>query len=328
MTRAQLKSKKTQFQSSQDELKLRAAWLYFIEGLTQEQVAQHLGLSRIKVLRLLATTREDGTVQISINARAEPLLKLQRALERHFGLFEAIVAPAKDQSEASIAAVVGHATGRYISDRVCDGLTIGVGWGATLQACMNSLSWREIQDMTVVSLLGGLTHAAAHNPSAVAWRLAEFYKTELFQITAPIFVPHEELASALWQLDDLKQLQRRAREVDMALLSVSDISKQASIFRRGILSWDEGNSLRQAGGVGDVLGRFVDIQGNVIDHPVNRRAMSISPADIRKVPKVIISSGGVRKIHAIRAGIAATNAKVLITDEAAAQALLELPALS
>lgn len=39
--------------------------------------------------------------------------------------------------------------------------------------------------MTVVSLLGGLAHAAAHNPSAVAWRLAEFYKTELFQIAAP-----------------------------------------------------------------------------------------------------------------------------------------------
>jgi DNA-binding transcriptional regulator LsrR (DeoR family) len=35
----------------------------------------------------------------------------------------------------------------------------------------------------------------------------------------------------------------------------------------------------------------------------------------------------VRKIHAIRAGIAATNAKVLITDEAAAQAMLELPPL-
>jgi DNA-binding transcriptional regulator LsrR (DeoR family) len=142
MARTATRQKKTKFQSDQDELKLRAAWLYFIEGLTQEQVAQHLGISRIKALRLLAATREDGTVQISINAQAEPLLKLQRALERHFGLFEAIVAPAQDQSEASIAAVVGHATGRYISERVSGGLTIGVGWGATLAACMNSLSSR------------------------------------------------------------------------------------------------------------------------------------------------------------------------------------------
>lgn len=114
----------------------------------------------------------------------------------------------------------------------------------------------------------------------------------------------------------------------MALVSVSDISKQASIFRRGVLSWDEGQSLKDAGGGGDVLCRFVDAEGNVIDHPVNRRAMSIDPAEIRKVPKVVISSGGVGKVDAIRAGIAATNARVPITDEAAAHALPELPPLS
>lgn len=324
MARNATRVKKTRFQSDQDELKLRAAWLYYVEGLTQEQVAQQLGISRIKAFRLLAATREDGTVQISINAQAEPLLRLQRALEKHLGLFEAVVVPSSDQSETAIAAVVGHATGRYISERVEDGLSVGVGWGATLQVCMNALHWREVENMTVVSLLGGLTHATAHNPSAVAWRMAEFYKTELYQITAPVFVPSAKFAAELWQLDDLRRLYERAREVDLALLSVSDVSKQASIFRRGILSWEEGQSLKDAGAVGDVLAHFVDANGQVIDHPVNKRAMSINPHDIRKVPKVVISSGGLRKIHAIRAGIIATNAKVLITDEATAQALLGL----
>lgn len=324
MDRVVKKPKKTQFQASQEELKLRAAWLYFVEGLTQEQVAQRLDISRIKAFRLLAATREDGTVQISINAQAEPLMRLQRALEKHLGLFEAVVVPSMDQSEASIAAVVGHATGRYISDRVENGLSVGVGWGATLQVCMRSLSWREIENMTTISLLGGLTHATAHNPSAVAWRFAEFYKTELYQITAPAFVRERELAVALWKQEDLQQLYQRARDVDIALFSVGDVSKQASIFRRGILTWEEGQSLRDAGAVGDALCHFVDANGVVIDHPVNQRVMAINPNDLRKVPKVVISSGGVRKVHAIRAGIAATNAKVLITDEAAAQALLEL----
>lgn len=322
------KPKRTKFQSDQDELKLRAAYLYYVEGLTQEQVAAHLGISRIKALRLLAATREDGTVQITINSQAESLLRLQRALEKHLGLAEAIVVPASDPAETSVSAVVGHATGRYITDQVADGLSIGVGWGATLQVCMRSLGWREINDMTVVSLLGGLTHATAHNPSAVAWRFAEFYRTELYQITAPVFVPDRELADALWKQEDLKQLYERARAVDIALLSVGDIGAQASIFRRGILTWSDAKSLKDAGAVGDVLCHFVDADGKVLDHPVNHRAMAINPVDISKVPKVIISSGGVRKIHAIRAGIAATNARHLITDVAAAQALLELPPLA
>lgn len=325
MARAATRNKKTKFQSDQEELKLRAAWHYFVEGLTQEQVAQHLGISRIKTYRLLAATREDGTVQITINSQAEPLLKLQRSLEKHLGLFECVVVPASEQTEASVSSVIGHATGRYLSERLEEGLSIGIGWGATLQACMNSLTWREIDNMTVVSLLGGLTHAAAHNPSAVAWRLAEFYKTELYQITAPIFLPSEKLASELWKLDDLKDLYERARNVDLALISVSDISKHASIFRRNLLTAEDAQSLREAGAVGDVLAHFVDNDGNVIKHPINRRAMSIDPTDIRKVPKVIISSGGVRKASAIRAGILATNAKVLITDEGTAQELLRLP---
>lgn len=318
------KTKRTKFQANQEELKLKCAWLYYVEGMTQEQVAQHLGITRLKALRLLAATREDGTVQITINAQAQSSIALQRSLEKHLGLFEAMVVPASDQSEDSISTVVGHATARYISEQVSDGLSVGVGWGATLQVCMRSLMWREVDDMTVISLLGGLTRASAHNPSAVAWRMAETYRTELYQITAPVFVPESRLAEALWAQDDFRQLRERARNVDIALLSVGDLSAHASIFRRGILPAEEAASLRAAGAVGDVLCHFVDQFGNVIDHPVNSRVMAIHPAEISRVPKVIISSGGARKAQAIRAGILATGAKMLITDVAAANALLEM----
>jgi len=80
MTGLETKLKKTKFRSDQDELKLRAAYLYYVEGRTQEQVAQHLGISRIKALRLLAATREDGTVQITINSPAGSLIKLSGML--------------------------------------------------------------------------------------------------------------------------------------------------------------------------------------------------------------------------------------------------------
>ena len=44
------------------EAKVRAAWLYYVEGLTQEQIAEALGLSRIKVIRMLAAARSEGLV--------------------------------------------------------------------------------------------------------------------------------------------------------------------------------------------------------------------------------------------------------------------------
>ena len=317
----------TQFRIDQNELKLKAAWLYFVEGHTQEQVAQQLEISRIKALRLLAAAREDGTVNISINSQAESLFRLERDLEQHLKISEAVVVPASAQNEASIAAVVGHATGRYISDRIFPGSAIGVGWGATLKVCMQALSWREIEDVTVVSLLGALMNATADNPSAVSWRLADFYKTKLYQIAAPVFVPSADLARQLWSIAGFMEIRERARRVDIALVSVGSMGEEASIFRRGILDRTEMTALAAAGAVGDVLCHFVDEAGQVIDHPINQRVMAVSPLDLRSAGRVVISSGGAAKARAIRAGIAATGASVLITDLSAARALLALDPL-
>lgn len=306
------------------DVKLRAAWLYHVEQLTQEEVARQLGLNRSKVLRLLAAAREEGLVQISINGRGSDMLRLEQALTARFGLQQAIVVPVSGLSEALAIQAVAHATGRYLSEQINDGISIGVGWGATLHHAIRSLAWRHIRDATVVSLLGEVTHAGADSPSAVAWQLAHFYRTELYQITAPVFVPSPELAQALWQIDEMAKLQARAQALDLVLLSVGDLSRQASIFRRGLLAWDTADSLKAAGAVGDVLCHFVDAAGHIVDHPANQRVMAIHPANLAAVPRIVISSCGARKAQAIIAGIAATRAHTLITDETAARAMLRL----
>ena len=48
------------------ELKARAAWHYYVEGLTQEQISDLLGIGRIKVHRILSAAREEGIVQFRI----------------------------------------------------------------------------------------------------------------------------------------------------------------------------------------------------------------------------------------------------------------------
>lgn len=306
------------------DVKLRAAWLYHVEQLTQEEVARQLGLNRSKVLRLLAAAREEGLVQISINGRGSDMLQLEQALTARFGLQQAIVVPVSGLSEARSIQAVAHATGRYLSDQMQDGISIGVGWGATLHHAIRSLAWRHVRDATVVSLLGEVTHAGPDSPSAVAWQLAHFYRTELYQITAPVFVPDPALAQALWHIDDMARLQARAQALDLVLLSVGDLSRQASIFRRGLLSWDTADSLKAAGAVGDVLCHFVDAAGRIVDHPANQRVMAIPPASLADFPRTVISSCGARKAQAMIAGIAATRAHTLIVDETAARAMLRL----
>jgi len=303
------------------DLRVRAAWLYYVEDMTQEQIARFMNISRAKVIRLLASARDNGIVRIRIEDRASEQIALERNLVAAFGLADAIVVPAPAAATA-ITTVVGHAAGTYLTDQMKDGMSLGVGWGATLHMSLKALGGQPCERLSVVSLLGGMTHSRAVNPSAVARRIADAFGADCYQLTAPVMVADETVRAALWSEPGLRELLERARRVDLALVSVGDVSEEATLFREGILPLSALASLQAAGAVGDVLCHFIDAEGNVVDHPVNRRVVAVDLEDLRRVPRVVVAAGGRRKVAAIRAALKATGAGVLITEESAARGLL------
>ena len=307
--------------SSRPDAGVRAAWLYHIEGLTQADIARELRLSRAKVIRLLAAARDTGVVRVRIDARGSDQMALERHLVREFGLEEAIVTPAPAK-EAAVAAVVGYAAGLYLAREVRDGMSLGIGWGSTLNFSLKAIGDAHAQRMSVISLLGGMTHSRAINPSAVARRLADVFGADCYQLTAPLFVSEPATRVALWKERGLSELLERARRADLAVLSVGDVREDATLFREGLLPRSAIKGLVAKGAVGDVLCHFIDAGGRVVDHAVNERVVAVGLEDLRRVPKIVLAAGGRRKAPAIRAAIRATRAKVLVTDEAAAKAML------
>src|SRR5438309_1514323 len=167
------------------DLQVRAAWLYYVEGLTQEKISSVMKISRAKVIRLLAGARDSGVVRIRIDAKGSEQIALERQLVSRYGLNEVVVVPAP-ADDAELAAVVGHAAGSYLGNQVRDGMSIGVGWGTTLNMSLKAIGARRCQRLSVVSLLGGMTHSRGINPSAVARRMADAFGAECYQLTAPV----------------------------------------------------------------------------------------------------------------------------------------------
>ncbi len=299
----------------------RVAWLYYVEGLTQEQVARKLELTRLKVVRILAQCRDEGMVQIRINSRLASCVELERKLERAFDLGQAIVVPTPQDAD-SLDAIIGNATGDYLSTNLKSGMTIGVGWGRTLQSSLRSIETRLLKDVTVVSLLGGLTHAAAVSPSEFAWRFADLLGAECYYVAAPAFTSDESTRASLLKQKGLQEVFDRSCKLDMAVVSVGDMADTATIFDYGLVSHDDMISLREAGAVGDVLCHFLMPDGSLVDHPLNRRVMACDPRALRNTPKLVLASGGVEKVPIMLATLALTRAKVVITEEATAAALL------
>jgi DNA-binding transcriptional regulator LsrR (DeoR family) len=314
--------KSTQDRTNDHDMRIRAAWLYYMEGLTQEQVARRLDISRLKTLRILAACRDEGIVQIRVNGKQAQQIALETELKSRLGLAEAVVVPTPEDP-AQLSEIIGQAAGAYISDQVQDGVSIGVGWGGTLQNSLRSLSWRAVDRMTVVSLLGGMTHAISFNPSAFAFKMADVFKAECYHLTTPVFVSSKSMRDALWAEPAIQEVFQRGQRVDLAVVSVGDMNANATLFRSGVLTQTDRQELRAAGAVGDILCHFVDAKGNPVDHPLNQRVMAFNPLDLRKLQKVVIASGGLSKVEIITLAIRTTDAKVLITDEKTARGILE-----
>ena len=310
----------------QREARIRAAWIYYVEGRTQSEVAEELKLSRVAVTRLLSEARRRGEVSIRVVSPLTETVALERRLEARLGLRRAVVAPWMDgpgmDSTSDATPVIAAAAASLVASLLQPGMTVGVGWGRTLHAMLGHLEARPVRDMRVVSLLGGISEARRFNPAEFAWRFAETFEAEGLLVPAPALVDSEETRRALVDRCGLDQVFRTAERSDVALLSCGSLGSLNTSYRVGHLSEAERQSLIEAGAAGDVLYNFVDREGAVIDHPINRRAMSVRLERLREVNERVLVSGGADKATIMPAAIGCVRPTTLVTDEATARRLL------
>ncbi|PWV95796.1 transcriptional regulator [Hoeflea marina] len=305
----------------QGQLRVRAAWLYYIEGLTQSDVADRLGVNRIMVTRLLSEARKRGEVVIRIKSKLGPLVEAQIQLEEAFGLAKAIVAPFPDD-DGDPTRVIAAAAGEYISSLMRNNVTIGVGWGRTLHTMLPYVEGRSLEGAKVVSLLGGIAQARRFNPAEFAWQFAELFDAEGFLIPAPAIVDSPQTKHALLEHCGLDHIMGMAETCDVVLLSCGGISTLTTSYRTGHVSEAERMSLIEAGAVGDVLYNFLDKDGQPVPHPVNERCISVSVDRLSRLSNKVLISGGIEKTHIIQATLKSVKPNTLVTDEATARRLL------
>ena len=304
-------------------LRLRAAWLYHGHGLTQNEVAAQLGVGRTTVIRLLEDAKARGEVHIWIEEGETGLVELSLAAERAFGLDEVILVPAIggiDQAAKS----VGLALGKFLSETIADNMTIGVGWGRTLTAALASFHPPRHTGVKVMSLLGGAVETRFANPVEFSWRLASALNAECYLFPAPLVVDSAQTKRHLIDDCGLGRLYKLAETLDLAVVSAGDIGKNSTSLVRHLITAREHQELAHLGCVGDVVCNFLDEDGKLVPHPINGRVMSIGLETLRKAGHVVIASGGAVRAKAILAAIRNIGCNTLVTDEAAARALLEL----
>ncbi len=298
-------------------------WHYFINEMTQAEVAQHMGVTRLRVNQAIQRARARGMVRIEINSPLLPRIEMQEALCQELGIPKAIVAPA-NRLAYNYHTAVGAALANYLVAGLREGnwRRLGVSWGLTLESTIRRLPSLSYPDLEVVSMLGGTTRGGSFNAFSVASSLAERCGANYSLLTAPVYLSENVDLAAFLSQDLFAEHFAKLESLDAAIMTASDVSPRSFLVANGLPREVTPEVLMEAGAIGDVLGRFLDKDGRPINHPIDARTVGVSIATISKVPLKIMAAAGPHKAGIIRAAAQAGLIDTLVTDDVTAELLI------
>lgn len=315
-----------------DALMVRAAWFYYVGGLNQEMTAARLGLTRARVNKMLAEARESGLVSISIDHQRVGVLPIEDTLRLRFGLDLCISTPAfgfhdtsKEASEVrkQIAfRAVGVAAANHLKTLLSenDSLTVGTGWGRTIEQMTLHLAGVRAPHARFISVMGSLTANNAYNPFEVVHSLARRTGGEGYFLPVPFIADSVDDKRVLVSQRSVVKALEIARSASVCFISAGELTEDSLLRRQGMISGAELESLRQAGAVGDTNGIFFNSEGRQVDHELNERTIALGFEELKAMPVLLLIAGR-EKIQAARALLRSGVVNGLIIDGDAAETL-------
>lgn len=306
----------------QDDLLTRVAWLYYIEDLTQKEIAHRYKMSRVKVTRLLKKAREKGLVEIRIANVRTSHLPLERGLRTEFGLTDAIVIPTRVRPE-HLRPALAAAASAYLCRILQPGMQVGLGMGRTLAEIPNHMEPQENETCHFIEMVGGIGRGLSFDSYKVSSLLADRCGGEVEHVYTPVIVETPAAREALLSDPQIRSVLDRAAESDVALVSVGTVDLDSFLYHAGYSDELGIEALQRLGAVGDVLGHFYDSDGQPVPNPIEDRLIGLSLDELARVPLRVCVAGGLPKVPSIMGALRGGYVNVLITDEDTACTMLE-----
>ncbi|GAB3686395.1 sugar-binding transcriptional regulator [Salinisphaera aquimarina] len=309
-----------------DEL-TEIAKLYYVDGLTQEELAASFDMSRVKVGRLLKRAVKEGIVEICVRLQHPPekTAPLEKALIERFGIQRAIISVDHKDPERQRDLLAGLVA-RYLDQTLADTSVVAVGMGRNVSAVPQHVVSNQRRHCSFVCAIGGSYRGGeAMNSDQICRHLALRFGGESVTLYAPAIVSDETIRDALLANDTVRQSLNKAQHADVALVGVGDILEDSNMVRMGWFTSEEITTVRDLGVVGDIMGYdFIDIDGNLAETPLLGRVIGLTIEHLRQIPDVIATASEPTKVTGILGALRSGTIDTLATTQSIAQTVLNL----
>jgi len=306
---------------------LQVARLYYVERLSQQEVAKRLDISRSNVSRMLSDAQQQGIVEIRINDPAGRERALERQLEETFGLQEARVAQRLAAAHASPLATsqVGVLASQVLLDSIKEQMTVALSWGHALQSMVWATTADRDHALQLVQLVGGLSSISNEISGQelvreLAARLGASYR----YLHAPAVFANAEARDALIAEQSIAQALEAARSADIAFVGIGTPThgSSAAILNALSLSKSQTKQFWSQQPVGDIAARYFDNQGQPIHGTVADRTLAVTLEDLTHIPTVVGVAEGRAKVPGVLGALHGRLIDVLVCDESLARGVL------
>jgi|TARA_Y100000815_G_scaffold124001_1_gene111913 DNA-binding transcriptional regulator LsrR (DeoR family) len=299
----------------------RAGWLYYVGGMTQDQIARELGVSRQRAQRLVARAISDGLIRVRIDHPISACMDLARALQQRYGLDLCRVAPGLPDGADPLVTVAPVAAAEL--ERIFttpDPLVVAFGTGRTLRAVIEEMQFVDAAQHRVVSLIGNVAPDGSASFYEVIMRVADKLRAPHYPMAVPVIATDPADRDHYQLLPHVKNTRSLAARADVTVVGIGQMEDDAPLHVDGFISKSELDHLRAAGAAGEIAGRAFDGDGRYIQGGTNLLLTSVQ-VPVNENPVICIASGE-RKQPALRAALRGKLITGLITDEHTAVALL------
>jgi len=299
--------------------------LYYMERLTQSEIADRLNLSTAKVNRLIQQGRDRGYITFVIRTPYQQLFDLEARLKAVFDLDEAIVIPSAGNTSSSLLSSLGTVAADFLLERLRDGDVLAITPGTTVQAVVQGLDTSRQYQVDVVPILGAIQGEIESDMNYLAAHMADRLGANAYKLHAPAFVDSREHAEIVRNVAPVKKILDIARSANIVLLGIGTVDPHESRFVEfTALSAQDLDHIREdGGGVGEISAHVYDINGQPCAKKYAERVIGLTLDEIKKIPYRIGVAASAKKAQPIYGALCGGYLHTLITDETAARGVLE-----
>jgi len=308
------------------EFLIEIARKYYIDGLSQQEIAGLYKISRPTVASLLKRCREERIVEIRIQeSEKSRITSLTESLGSVFPSARIILIPTENEKISTLISA-GRTAAELLSSLIMNRMKIGLSWGSSLYQVVKELPLQDVTGIEVIQLAGSMgMKNTAYDGFELTRELAKKLNGVSRFIQAPVIVKNPELKELLIQEHPIKETMRYMSSLNIAVVGLSsDRPEYSSMVREGFLDADEADFILSEGGIGHICGLHYDKFGNFLTIQQNNRVVGINREQLLKIPEVIGIACGTEKAEAILGALRGGLIKSLVTDENTAIEILNL----